>query len=287
MDRATSLYNDAYDNYYIVIENALKPEKPQILAEDDGSNTGLNFLRWRQCLQSSERRNRNGRLWPKRYLEIMLRDAIVLECLKHGWPGEAGHPVPDTGKVTVERILTIDPKKISHIVKTIEWEGNKVYGIMETLDDGPSGYGTRFKKNIQQGLDPAVSARTLIPQRRNADGTIDVLGPGRAVCFDRVFVPSHDDAYIDENIPIKDVIKKVDFATAMESFNSEYALDTLFKSEKMKRVTDYMGIAMESAVMNRNGILSLRTDLDGEKSVLFAAPELKYRKDYAGYLRDF
>lgn len=275
------MFDDNFDNFFIVIEQAQEPQKPDIQFISKDSDP-LHFLRWRQKLQSAGYRNRNGRFWVTKFLKIMTEDPIVKEMLIVGWCGEAGHPVPPTGKVTVERILTIDPKYISHKVNSIEWIGNDLYGIMETLDDGPNGYGTKFMYNIMQGMLPAVSARTVIPQVRNNDGTFDQTGPGRLVCYDRVFTPGHADAYIDKNVPVKNITKKVEFDTAIEQFNAGYAISTLNKSEKVKRITDKYSLVMESMTMNPNGVLSVS---DEKKNVIIVAPELKYRKEYSSYLK--
>lgn len=276
-----NMYDDSFNDYFIVIEQAQDPQKPEIQFISK-ENDPLHFLRWRQKLQSAGYRNRNGRLWITKYLKMMTADSIVLEMIRTGWCGEAGHPVPDVGKVELTRILTIDPKYISHKVNSIEWIGNDLYGVMETLDDGPNGYGTKFMKNIMQGIEPAVSARTIIPQRKNADGTYDQIAPGRLVCYDRVFVPGHADAYIDKNVPVKNVTKKVEFETAIEQFNAGYAISTLSKSEKVKRIADQYSVVMESMTMNPNGVITMR---DEQKNVIIAAPELKYRKEYTNYLK--
>lgn len=278
-----SMYRDDFDNFFVVVEQANEPQKPEILEINDGKN-GLHFIRWRQLLQTAETRNRNGRHWPKEWLLIMTQDPLTQEALRVGWPGEAGHPVPDVGKVTVERILTIDPNRICHKINSIEWVGNSIYGILETLDDC-GGPGDRFMKNILQGMDPAMSARTLVPQKKNMDGTIDVVGPGRLVTFDRVFMPSHPDAYIDKSIPVKEIISKSKFETAMENFQGGFAHDMLKKSEKVKRITDSYQIAMESAIMGSSGFLSVRDEKS--KSLIAIAPELKYRREYSNYMKEF
>ena len=47
-----------------------------------------------------------------------------------------GHPVPDTGSVTIERILTIDPNNISHRIIEYQWPSdNECYGIIDTIYD--------------------------------------------------------------------------------------------------------------------------------------------------------
>lgn len=291
MNNALSILSSDYDNFFVVIEQVVEPmiEKITPISKD-----GLEFLRWRQCLQRANSRNRNGRLWPLQHLKTMTNASTVQEWLRVGWPGEAGHPVPDTGKVTTERIMTIDPLRISHLVRTLEWEGDFLYGIMETIDDGPGCPGTKFKREIMQGMEPAVSARTLIPQRVNPDGTMDVIGPGTLRCYDRVFGPSHPEAYVDKSIPIKSICKKAEFETVvesmaggMESFFGEFGEDLIRKSEKIKRIINKQNIIMESASMDKNGVFAVKADnVDGmgTPGVACIVPELSYRKEFSGYL---
>lgn len=290
LEPSIDMYREDYDNFFIVVENALRPEKPQNLTEEKkGDKT---FLRWRQCMQTAGRRNRNGRLWMKAHLVPMIDgDPIVQESLREGGglPGEAGHPVPDVGKVTVERILTVNPTNVSHFNKSFEWEGDKLYSVMESSCVYP---GTILTGHMQQGIKPAVSARTVIPQRRNPDGTIDVLGPGRLACYDWVYHPSHPEAYIDISIPIKEVSTKNQFEHAIESFSGIYATDLAIRSEKIKRVMDTYGYsaALESYVMDqRTGIFSarVRDEETGEKGLVCISPELKYRNEYKNYLKSF
>lgn len=291
MANALSLTSEDFNNFFIVIEQVTsEPAKNIELITDEE----LKFFRWRQCLQAADNRNRNGRLWPLKFLKPMTETDMIKERLLRGWPGEAGHPVPDTGKVTAERIMTIDPERISHIIRSIEWVGNKLYGVMETLDDGPGGPGYKFRRHIMQGLDPAVSARTMIPQRQNPDGTVDVIGPGNLICYDRVFGPSHPEAYIDKAIPIKNVTKKSDFEQAvesmgigLESFMGEYGEDLIRKSEKIQRIIDRQKIVLESATMGKSGILTVRAenaDGHGTPGFVCVAPETKYRNEYMSYL---
>lgn len=283
------MYNDNYDNYFVVIEAALRPEKPQQMEEKKKGD--MTYLRWRQCMQAVSRRNRNGRLWQKAHLVPMINDPIIQESIRDGGglPGEAGHPVPDTGKVTVERILTVLPTNVSHFNKSFEWEGDKLYSIMESAVVYP---GTILTGHMIQGIKPAVSARTVIPQRRNPDGTIDVLGPGRLACYDWVYHPSHPEAYIDISIPIKEISTQSHFEHAMESFSGLYADDLMVRSEKIKKVMDLYGYtaAQESYIMDpKTGMFSARVyDKEtGDKGVVCIAPELKYRTEYRNYLKSF
>lgn len=275
------MYDDRYQDYYIVME-ATSPEDAKIEILKESHKNDLNYLRFSTCLQSFKGRNRNRRLWKAEHVRAMLEDRPVQELMqKRSWVGEAGHPVPDTGKVTIERILTLDPLRCSHRIVSINWPTNdEVHGIIETLDEGPGTPGDRFYRNILQGIIPAFSLRSLVPQRKNADGSTDTIGPGRAVTYDRVYLPSHEEAYQDVEIPVKQVIGKSEFQVVMES----YCDFITSHSDKVRSIVDDMEPAMESACYDpTSNMISLST----EEGRVFIAPEMKYRKELRGLYNEF
>ena len=262
---------DDYNDYVIAIEST--SEGPVEIIKDQKNSDGVNFLRFKTCLQTFSARNRNRRRWYSKFSRPMFESPEIKELLREGGvPGENGHPVPPTGQVTIERILTIDPNNISHVIKEFIWPTNdKVDGIIETVDD-IDGPGSRFRKNILQGLPVSFSTRSVIPQRKNSDGTIDQTGPGRYVCSDRVFLPSHKEAYIDKTIPVKDVVRRDKFQHVMESYSS-FVAET---SEKVSRILDRMDPVMEQSTMSGNGMISIPTS-DG---IVGIYPEMKYRREF-------
>ena len=268
---------DNYLDYFAVVEAAVSSEdtKIKILKEATEAKDGLNFLRFSACLQTFGARNRNRRLWLGQHMKAMLQAEHVQELLqKSGIPGENGHPIATTGQVSIERILTIDPNNLSHRILSFEWkDDNTLYGVVETLDEGPGSAGIKFMRNIMQGMDPSFSVRTLVPQRKNADGSIDVTGPGRYVTNDRVIVPSHKEAYIDKSIPIKNISTKPQYEHVMESF-TDFILEA---SEKVNRIIDKLDPAVETMGIDANGIVSINTEKEGR---LFIMPESKYRNEF-------
>lgn len=263
--------DDKFDAYVVAIEST--SSEPVEIIKDTKNRDGVNFLRFRACLQTFSERNRNRRRWYSKFARPMFESREIKELLsKGGVPGENGHPVPPTGQVTIERILTIDPNNISHVVKEYIWPNkDRVDGIIETVDD-IDGPGAKFRKNILQGLPTSFSTRSVIPQQKNPDGSIEQIGIGRMVTSDRVFLPSHPEAYIDETIPVKDICAKSKFEQVMESYSS-FVADT---SEKVNRIVDKMDPAMESAVMSESGMINIQT----EEGLVGIYPELKYRREF-------
>ena len=263
--------DDNYDAYVIAIEST--SEGPVEIIKDAKNKDGVNFLRFKACLQTFSERNRNRRRWYSKFARPMFDAPEIKELLKEGGvPGENGHPVPSTGSVTIERIMTIDPNNISHVVKKYIWPNNdRVDGIIETVDD-INGPGAKFRKNILQGLPVSFSTRSVIHQQKNMDGSIEQIGIGRYVCSDRVFLPSHKEAYIDHTIPVKEVCSRNKFEQVMESYSS-FVADT---SEKVNRIIDKMNPVMESATISKNGMVNIST-ADG---IVGIYPELNYRREF-------
>ena len=275
-----NMYDDKYLDYFVVMEQTT-PEDNKIEMIADGKKNGLNFLRFSTCLQSFKGLNRNRRLWKAEQVRAMANDRPVQELIEKGsFVGEAGHPVPMDGKVTIERILTIDPLRCSHRIVSLSWPTNdELHGVVETLDEGPGSPGDRFYRNICQGIIPAFSLRSLVPQRKEADGSTIVLGPGRMVTYDRVYLPSHQEAYMDLEIPVKQIIAKPKFQTVMEA----YCDFVTAHSDKVRRIVDDLEPAMEHACIDEKASMISIPTAEGR---VFIAPEMKYRKDIRGLMSE-
>lgn len=251
-----------YDYFAVMEETTPDGAKPEIIKEET-HNGELSFLRFRQCLQSFGKRNRNKRLWQASHIRDSLKHPWVVQHLeqKGGLPGENGHPAAENGQLSMERLTKIDPNNICLLLKSYSFENGDslLFGVVETIDDG-NGPGNRLMRNILQGMVPAVSCRTLVPQRKNPDGTIDVTGPGRLICYDRVFTPSHEEAFMDtskkaENVIVspsnKVTVQKAAFECAIQEL-ADYALE---KSDRAKFILDGLDPAMESLSIDKNLML--------------------------------
>ena len=273
-----------YYDFYAVMESDVDSSTMRNSFEilNEGKIGGnIEFFRYKACLMSVGKRNRNKRLWQKQHIDVMMNAPHIVEQFKFagGLPGENGHPIPATGPVTMERIVTIDPNNLAILIKDWWWEGTKMMGTVETLNEGPGTPGFRLMRDMMQGIIPAHSARTLVPQRRNPDGSIDVTAPGRFVTVDRVHGPSCEEAYRDVSIPVKNIVKKAEFDSAMENFTS-YVLE---HSEAAKRVIDDMRPAMETASITKDGMFTIATESSGQ---IFVPVERNLRADIADFMRN-
>ena len=261
--------DNKYEFYAVMEETTPAGAKAEIL--DEHKNNGeISFLRFRQCLQSFGQRNRNKRLWQASHIRDSLKHPWVAQQLEHkgGLPGENGHPSADNGELSMERLCKIDPNNICILLKSYTFENNDtlLFGVVETIDDG-NGPGNRLMRNIMQGIQPAVSCRTLVPQKKNPDGTIDVMGPGRLICYDRVFTPSHEEAFVDMNGGFSAVQSKLPPKTkiAKESTAIECALKdlkdyALTKSDSTRFILDGLDVCMEDAFIDKDEFLSVPTN---------------------------
>lgn len=270
-------------DYFAVMEQS-SPEnvKSEILEMRETPQGGISYLRFKACMQSFGQRNRNSRLWNGAFMQSALKAPHILELLQKGFPGENGHPVPMTGQVSMQRIMSIDPNNISHKILNFQWVGDtRVYSDVETVDD-IDGPGARFARNIMQGFEPAFSVRALVPQRKNQDGSIDVTGPGRVITYDRVFLPSHTEAYRDTTVDVKRVVTAPTYQVLMESLMGDLTNFAMENSENVKSVLDGTQPVMESAMVDEKGILSVATESSGR---LFIPTEKRISHEIANYMK--
>lgn len=253
-----------YPFYAVCEETTPEGAKCEILKEET-RNGELHFLRYRQCLQSFNKRNRNRRLWKAVHIRQSLMHPWLQQLFKKGGvPGESGHPVSTSGPLSMERLAQIDPERVCLYLKDYEFQGDDLlFGTIETADDG-NGPGNKFMRSILQGIEPSVSCRSLVPQKKNPDGTIDVTGPGRLICYDRVYVPSHEEAFRDTKAATNSVTKNglANTSPVFECAISDLDLTTWATnaSEHAKFILDGLEPVLEAAMLDKNGMLSMPTN---------------------------
>lgn len=226
----------------------MPPKKLEVI-----DNQNLFYLKFVTCLQEFNYQNRNRRTYMREPMWESLNLPHLQELrAKRTWCGEAGHPMSDDTK----RILTIDPKLISHTINNIWLEGNLLYGEVETLDDG-GGYGTKMTKNILQGQEPAFSLRALAQLVKNADGSSVIKTRAHVVTYDRVILPSHNKAYRDTSKKIEKMYKDITIegntycdeervVPVVESQLVDYILE---ESANVKLVSTIMDVCKENVTL--------------------------------------
>ena len=91
-----------YEYYAVMEESTPDNAKAEILNEVK-NNGEVSYLRFRQCLQSFGKRNRNKRLWQASHIRDSLKHPWVVQHLekKGGLPGENGHPSAESGELSM------------------------------------------------------------------------------------------------------------------------------------------------------------------------------------------
>lgn len=234
---------------FIIMESVAEPVRPQNVQVTD--KNGLFYLSFDSCLQSFDVLNRNRREYKRSAIQKALEAPHIIELMENkSWFGEAGHPMEDAPA----RIMTIDPKNISHKIDSLRYEGNRLFGRVETLSDGS--HGTRFTNHILQGMEPAFSLRALAALTKRGDGTSLVQGRAHIVAYDWVILPSHKEAYRDKRASVQQIIKNVNESgnTVKESFFpvNEASLMSYLQdeSQNIKVISNVYDVVQESMTLS-------------------------------------
>ncbi len=133
-------------------------------------------------LATAEVKNGNGRYYPREIWdrEIDKYQAIVKE---NRATGELDHP--DS--------TIINLKNVSHIIRDIWWNGDKVMGKIEIL---PTVSGNILKALIDNNVMVGVSSRGMGSLKQMAEGTLEVQDDFELLCWDFVSTPSNPGSYM-------------------------------------------------------------------------------------------
>lgn len=252
---------------------------PKIISDKSGSPTIF-----KTNLQDVEYTNRNKKIYEKAGLESGFQSDYIQERLRtKSLYGEAGHP----RKPDLERQMSYDQDRISHIVTDIKWNGNIVEGIVETA---LTTCGYNMQGLIRQGSIVGMSLRGYGPVVEKKGDIIVVKAPIHVFCYDWVVHPSHKIAYLQQIIQEStspyddyDSFKRDSFyENNKDHFSSEGSYFIPIEDESLK---DY--IANESANFKR-----LTDQLEFEKpNILGKKDDLVYFSEgtttVAGKIEDY
>lgn len=269
---------------YLIMEASTDPVRPQNLQVFD--KNGLFYLKFLATLQEFNMLNRNRRVYESQAMMMSLRAPHILELMANrSWCGEAGHPLTDD----VKRILTIDPKLISHRVNSINLIGNLLKGEVETLDD-KDGYGSRMTRYILQGMEPAFSLRALAKLVKRGDGTELVNSMAHIVGYDWVILPSHVKAYRDKSKPIEKIIKSIQLdgnsvqECCLSPVHEAAIMDYVkMESKNVKVVSNVYGVATENMELSNDGKYTIMRE---NNRTFVTKIEDRIRHDVGSYMRN-
>ena len=131
----------------------------------------------------SERKNRNGRIYPKQVLENAVRTYEQEQVSRGRAVGELNHPEGPG----------INLDKVSHVIENLRWEGNNVIGKARLLD---TPMGNIAKALLDGGVKLGVSTRGMgsLQQRQ---GENYVGEDFRLAAVDIVQDPSAHEAFVE------------------------------------------------------------------------------------------
>jgi hypothetical protein len=133
-------------------------------------------------LATAEVKNGNGRYYPReiwdkeidRYQEVVKENRAT---------GELDHP--DSAIINL--------KNVSHIIREIWWDGDKVMGKLEIL---PTISGNILRALIDNNVMVGVSSRGMGSLKEMNEGTLEVQDDFELLCWDFVSTPSNPGSYM-------------------------------------------------------------------------------------------
>ena len=135
-------------------------------------------------LQSADKKNRNGRIYPKNILESEVEKYQEVIASRRAL-GELDHPTD----------AEVSLSNASHIVTRMWWESDNLMGEIEILDT-PSG--KIAKQLIVNNVPLGISSRG-VGSVQEENGEVIVQDDFSLICFDLVSTPSTRGAFLHES----------------------------------------------------------------------------------------
>jgi hypothetical protein len=164
----------------VLIETIPFTVSPQQLHEGVKAPSGNPLVEG--ILATAEVKNGNGRYYPKELWEREIDK--YMSCVKENRAtGELDHP--DSSIISL--------KNVSHIIRDIQWNGDKVIGKIEIL---PTISGNILKALIENNVMVGVSSRGMGSLKPLGEGTMEVQDDFELLCFDFVSTPSNPGSWM-------------------------------------------------------------------------------------------
>ena len=150
-------------------------------------------------LATAEVKNGNGRYYPREIWEREM-DKYNQVIEENRATGELDHP--DSTIISL--------KNVSHIIREVWWDGDKVIGKLEIL---PTVSGNILKALIENNVQVGVSSRGMGSLKEINEGTLEVQDDFELLCWDFVSTPSNPGSYMQlvkegkENLPENKFVK--------------------------------------------------------------------------------
>lgn len=173
----------------VLVETQLFKPQGMLLSEGKMSDRGNPMVEG--ILATAEVKNGNGRYYPRELWEREINK--YMDSVKENRAlGELDHPESSI----------INLKNVSHNIKDMWWEGDKVMGKIEIL---PTPSGNILKALIENNITVGVSSRGM-GSLEDRDGVLEVQDDFELLCWDFVSTPSNPGSYmtvIKEGVEVK------------------------------------------------------------------------------------
>jgi hypothetical protein len=181
----------------IIFEQAYTGGSVELL-EEAVTPGGQYKCTFRAKLQEADITNNNKRVYPPETLEAVY-DQLKEKALARKLVGELDHPQPQGDQASkIKRSSTISLERACILIKDLEWDGNAIYGICETLSNRA---GMDLYCLLKDGVTVGFSLRAFGETRNKGGGVVEVMAKGiKALTYDVVANPSHDSSVILEMI---------------------------------------------------------------------------------------
>jgi len=163
-----------------LIDTQLFRLSPQAITEAVKTNEGNLLVEGR--LQTAEKKNGNGRYYPKEVLMREVEKYVDGPVKENRALGELDHPDSQV----------INLKNVSHNIKEIWWDGDDVIGKIEIL---PTPSGNILTQLFKNGITVGVSSRGMGSLKQLGE-TQEVQDDFELLCWDFVSTPSTPGAYV-------------------------------------------------------------------------------------------
>jgi hypothetical protein len=163
----------------VLVETQLFKPQGMLLSEGKMSDRGNPMVEG--ILATAEVKNGNGRYYPRELWEREINK--YMESVKENRAlGELDHPESSI----------INLKNVSHNIKDMWWDGDKVMGKIEIL---PTPSGNILKALIENNITVGVSSRGM-GSLEDRNGVLEVQDDFELLCWDFVSTPSNPGSYM-------------------------------------------------------------------------------------------
>ena len=163
----------------VLVETQLFKPKGLMLSEGKMSDRGNPMVEG--ILATAEVKNGNGRYYAKELWQREI-DKYMQSVKENRALGELDHPESSV----------INLKNVSHNIKDMWWDGDKVMGKIEIL---PTPSGNILKALIENNITVGVSSRGM-GSLEDKNGVLEVQDDFELLCWDFVSTPSNPGSYM-------------------------------------------------------------------------------------------